>query len=154
MEKLKIADLEITMGHQNPWHSEILKLFSGAKALHLDPGIFGLLAKGPNMWAAHSIKFNWGELGLLSITYLDAETGKIDTEFLALPTKPEQSPPPDILSLIINKVEDEIIQGLDKIMAEMDKVLEGEIPSIPFSSTHIVIELIRQDYRDRSPSLN
>jgi len=154
MEKPEIIDVEITMGHQIPWHDCVSGIISKATILSIGKRLIDLLLMSPQMWAIHSVKFDWGYLGILSITHIDRETGKFDTEFLALPHKPEQMPEADVMVGIATELEDKIFEDIQNSILEMQKVMNGELPSLPTTSTLVAIDWSRQQSRDRNPALN
>ncbi|NES07236.1 MAG: hypothetical protein F6K22_33255 [Okeania sp. SIO2F4] len=58
MQQDTIPTLEITMGHQNPWHEGMMEIFGEVIPLYLDKDLFNLLAKKPQMWGIHSVKLD------------------------------------------------------------------------------------------------
>ncbi|MDJ0517711.1 MAG: hypothetical protein QNJ74_16165 [Trichodesmium sp. MO_231.B1] len=154
MQQDTIPALEITMGHQNPWHEGVMEMLKEVIPLYLHKDLFDLLAKGPQMWAIHSVKLDWGYLGILSISRIDTKTGGLNTEYVALGHNKDKVPSDEILAKIGDKLGSQIATHIDRVMDEMSRVIEGGNPTLPITSTHITIENIRRSLRDRQGEMN
>ncbi|NEO54107.1 MAG: hypothetical protein F6K54_14065 [Okeania sp. SIO3B5] len=92
MKKSEPAPATITLGRQNPWVPGLEEIFFTMKAWHPEADLFDLLQMRPQMWACHSVEFEWGQLPLLSFSHLDTETGKFVTEIIVLPQDKSKIP--------------------------------------------------------------
>lgn len=154
MEELKLIDAKITVGHQMPWHDCVTDMIAQATMLSMDKRLLDFLRKAPQMWAIHSAEFDWGHLGILSMSHIEPLTDRLDTEFLALPQKSEEVPEPAILAAIAVELEEKIFEDIDKSIIEMKKVMNRVVASLPITSTQMALEWARNLYRDRNPTSN
>lgn len=145
MKEPNTISASIRLGRQNPWVPGLEKIFGAMKSWHPEANLFDLLEMKPQMWACHSIGFEWGQLAMLSFSYLETETGRLTTEILVLPHKKSKLPPDEVLRGIGEEIKDKVFQDINDTITEIQEVQSGKMPIKPFSSTFIAIELIRED---------
>ncbi|NES07235.1 MAG: hypothetical protein F6K22_33250 [Okeania sp. SIO2F4] len=90
----------------------------------------------------------------MSISHLNINTGKFDTEFVALNHNKEQVPSDELLTEIGKTLEAQIFAHVQEILEEMSRVLERAKPTMSMTSTHLTIKNIRRSLRDRQRELN
>ncbi|MGK7918755.1 MAG: hypothetical protein AB4080_01935 [Trichodesmium sp.] len=149
MQEVSLQLLKINVGHQSPWFDGLEKIFRDMKAWHPEADLFDLLGMKPQMWACHSLEFEWGQLSMLSFSRIYAQSGNLQTEIICLPQEKSKIPSQEILKSVGDGLKSLIGQDIEETVIEISGIMEGEIQSKPFTSTFIAIELICKEEGDR-----
>lgn len=115
------------------------------EGLHPEATLLDLLEMKPQMWACHSIGFEWGQLPMISFSRIEPETGQFLTEVTALPHKKSEMPSYEVLEIIGEEIREKVFQDINDTIAEMQKIEGGEIGTKTFTSTFIALDWARWD---------